>query len=72
MSLKFPIAAMVVSLIAVGCSQEHNPLPMSPATPNATDTPTPPRSSTSPDGTLNSAPSATTPPAQRATPDSPR
>lgn len=69
--MKFPIAALAVSLIAVGCSQQQNPRPMSPTTPNATETPTTPPPSTSPaspDGT----PNTTTPPSQRPTPDSQR
>jgi hypothetical protein len=75
MSLKkLPIAAVAVSLIAIGCSQQQNPRPMSPATPNATDTPTPGPSSTSPPGspdTPNTTPN-TPPPSQRPTPDSQR
>lgn len=72
MSLKFPIAAMALSLMAVGCSDQQNPRPLSPGTPNATGTPTPQPSSTAPDGTLNAPPSATAPPSQRPAPDSQR
>ena len=73
MTLKFPIAAMAICLIAIGCSQQQNPRPMSPATPNATETPPPPPpSSTSPDGAPNTPPNSTNPPSQRPTPDSQR
>ncbi len=72
MRLKLPIAAVALGLIAIGCSEQQNPRPLSPGTPNATVTPTPQPSSTAPDGTLNAPPSATTAPSQRAAPDSQR